>query len=133
VAKLRHVRATSTGITIDGTDFGRCVSSYELHVAHNQHAVVTMHCPTAEIEYDGPAEVRLDDTTRTALLALGWTEPADSDTQWGYGFVDSPTAVCGPVSELTARRKVDGDYSAELYSRATVGDKLGTWRKIETR
>lgn len=68
-----------------------------------------------------------------ARRELGWTEPADSDTQWGYAFVDSPTSVCGPVSELTARRKVDGDYSAVLHRRDLIDGTPGPWQEVETR
>lgn len=66
-----------------------------------------------------------------ARRELGWTPPAD--TEWGYGFVDSPTSVCGPVSELTARRKVDGDYSAVLHCRDMVDGTPGPWKAVETR
>ncbi|WP_284740289.1 hypothetical protein [Amycolatopsis sp. RTGN1] len=78
-------------------------------------------------------DVTADDRTREALLKFCWTEQAGSDTEWGYGFVDSPTAVVGPVSELTARRTIDGDYSAVLHRRDLVDGVPGPWKAVETR
>lgn len=56
-----------------------------------------------------------------------------ADTQWGYAYVDSPTAVVGPVPELHARRTVDGDYSAVLHRREVVDGVPGLWKVVETR
>jgi hypothetical protein len=101
------------------------------------------------VEYELPDDTDLGDALRPLLDAIRTLSPtppsnttayngdsadalidaAHPDAEWGYSFVDSPTAVCGPVSELTARRQVDGDFSAELQRR----DLDGPWVKVETR
>lgn len=68
-----------------------------------------------------------------AVTALVEAARPATETEWGYSFIDSPTAVCGPVTELTARRQVDGDAAAELQRRERDLDgQPGPWVKVET-
>jgi hypothetical protein len=82
--------------------------------------------PSIEIADDG--RYRLD----LGVDRLRQSHAADT-VQWGYGYVDSPGAVVGPVSELRARRTVDGDYSAVLHRRDLVDGTPGPWKAVETR
>jgi len=122
----------SGSIIVGGIDIANAASAVtiEAHPSRGTTAAVRMDLVEA---LDIDADLRVDDRTRDALLALGWTEPADTDTQWGYSYVDSPTAIVGPVSELRARRTVDGDYSAVLHRRDLIDGTPGPWKAVETR
>lgn len=126
------LKANGTGTVLVGDhDISNAVSQITLTADPWRSCDATVQLSRVELEAD--AGVKVDDRTRDALLALGWTEPADESTQWGYAFVDSPTAVVGPVSELHARRTVDGDYSAVLHRRDLVDGIPGLWKAVETR
>lgn len=130
-AKINLKPNGSGSVVIDGHDIGGVVTAISLDVKPWEGCDATVRLGRVELEAD--ANVKVDQPTREALLKLGWTEPADADTEWGYGFVDSPTSVVGPVSELTARRTVDGDYSAVLHRRDLVDGTPGPWTAVETR
>jgi hypothetical protein len=130
-----HLNSISCGaITLDGIEIAKVTTDVTIHAKPGSGPVIQLELRPGQmaIALDS-AHVAIDDATRELLLKLGWTEPPTSDTEWGYGYVDSPTAVVGPVSELTARRTVDGDYSAVLHRRDLVDGEPGPWKAVETR
>jgi len=72
---------TATGtLHVGGADLSAAVSGVELTLntgGHERGVAMTLHMAAPSVDFDGEARVMIPDSTRAALVALGWTPPAD--------------------------------------------------------
>jgi hypothetical protein len=77
-----HVRITADGrrgtVQVDGHEIGHSVTDLEFHAGVDDAPtlVLELRLFTGDVDAQG-TKVYLPDTTRAALVALGWTPPAD--------------------------------------------------------
>lgn len=78
------IRRTYPSIVVGGHDITECVHSYELRQSAGDLPTMTVELALPDVhdivEHPAVAEharVLLDDETRAALVALGWTPPEE--------------------------------------------------------
>jgi len=70
----------SAEILVNGHDMASMVSAYHVHADHEDGPQVTLQFAGNVLpEFDGPAEVRVTEDLREALVHLGWREPSGPD------------------------------------------------------
>lgn len=64
-------------LEINGQDIANGVGSAQLTIGGGQIPTLDLRLLTAPVEFTGAVNVRMTPATIAALLALGWTPPAD--------------------------------------------------------
>jgi hypothetical protein len=64
-------------IVVDGVDLGFAVNAVELQSQVGDATRMNLSVVAPRIEFDGQATIEVRDPTRAALIALGWTPPAE--------------------------------------------------------
>lgn len=74
-AKIKlGLHATGGSVVVDGHDIASQLTAVTVHSEAGRGSEAEVRFLVAETEFD--ATIRVDDRTRAALLALGWTPPA---------------------------------------------------------
>ncbi|MBX6387325.1 MAG: hypothetical protein IRZ07_30835 [Microbispora sp.] len=82
--KITRINLDLTGqphagaVRVDDIDISNAVYAVTVRAAATEVPTVTLDLRLPEILLATEAEVRLPDATRDALIALGWTPPADT-------------------------------------------------------
>lgn len=64
-------------IVVDGVDLSLAVNGVELQSQVGDTTRMSLSLVAPRIEFDGQATIEVRDPTRGALIALGWTPPAE--------------------------------------------------------
>lgn len=92
-AKLT-LRPGTGEVIVDGQTIGG-VRDLDLNASAREIPRLTLDLLLAEVEIDGEMEVLVPESTREALIALGWTPPLEGQARDGQTFAEAGAVITG--------------------------------------